>query len=150
MLHFIKILYICNKIALSKFSKMKNTSTPFYDVLGISSATICLVHCLIFPLITILPLGLSHNPVIDLFFASIGLFAIFKITKKSTLFVSSILIVSMSLIWVSILSELFLEIHLDLIYFGGIGMIIGHLINYKMHKKQNHKYKRSWNRNILK
>jgi len=117
---------------------MKKTTTSFYDILGISSATICLVHCLIFPLLTILPLGLSHNPVIDLVFASIGLFAILKITKKSSLLVSSILIVSMSLIWISILSELFLEIHLDLIYFGGTGIIIGHLINYKLHRKQNH------------
>lgn len=83
-------------------------------------------------------MGLSHNPIIDLLFASIGLFAVFKITKKSTLLVSSILIVSMGLIWISILTDLFLEIHLDLIYFGGIGMIIGHLINYKLHRKQNH------------
>lgn len=117
---------------------MKKTTSSFYDILGISSATICLVHCLIFPLLTILPLGLSHNPIIDLLFALIGLFAILKITKKSTLLVSSILIVSMSLIWISVLADLFLEIHLDLIYFGGIGMIIGHLINYKLHRKQNH------------
>ncbi len=117
---------------------MKKITSSFYDILGISSATICLVHCLIFPLLTILPLGLSHNPIIDLLFALIGLFAVFKITKKSTLLVSSILIVSMGLIWISILTDLFLEIHLDLIYFGGIGMIIGHLINYKLHRKQNH------------
>ncbi|HEY1196258.1 MerC domain-containing protein [Flavobacterium sp.] len=117
---------------------MKKITIPFYDILGISSATICLVHCLIFPLLTILPLGLSHNPIIDLLFASIGLFAVVKITKKSTLLVSSILIVSMSLIWISILTDLFLEIHLNLIYFGGIGMIIGHLVNYKSHKKHNH------------
>ncbi|MDQ6528675.1 MerC domain-containing protein [Flavobacterium sp. LHD-85] len=117
---------------------MKKISTPFYDILGISSATICLVHCLIFPLLTILPLGLSHNPFIDLLFASIGLFAILKIIKKSALLVSSILVVSMALIWISVLTELLLDIHLDLIYFGGIGMIIGHLINYKLHRKQNH------------
>jgi len=117
---------------------MKKLSTPFYDILGISSATICLVHCLIFPLLTILPLGISHNPFIDLLFASVGLFAILKIIKKSSLLVSSVLVVSMGLIWISILAELFLEIHVDLIYFGGIGMVIGHLINYKFHKKQNH------------
>ncbi|SHG55986.1 MerC domain-containing protein [Flavobacterium defluvii] len=117
---------------------MKKITSSFYDILGISSATICLVHCLIFPLLTILPFGLSHNPIIDLLFASIGLFAVIKITKKSNLLVSSILIVSMGLIWISILTDLFLEIHLELIYFGGIGMIVGHLINYKLHKKQNH------------
>lgn len=114
---------------------MNKIRTSFYDILGISSATICLVHCLIFPFLTILPLGLVHNPSIDLFFASIGLFAIFKIIKKSLLLVSTILIVSMSLIWMSILAELLLEIHSNLIYFGGFGMIIGHLVNYKGHKK---------------
>jgi hypothetical protein len=117
---------------------MKKTTTSFYDILGISSATICLVHCLVFPLLTILPLGLSHNPFIDLLFATIGFFAIFKIIKKSNLLVASILIISMSLIWISVLSELILDIHSDLIFVGGTGMIIGHFINYKSHKNSNH------------
>ncbi|KAF2509077.1 MerC domain-containing protein [Flavobacterium foetidum] len=117
---------------------MKKLTTPFYDILGVSSAAICLVHCLIFPLLTILPLGLSHNPFIDLIFASIGLFAIFKITKKSTVLVSSLLIVSITLVMVSILSEIFFDEHNDLIYFGGIGMIAGHLLNYKLHKVNHH------------
>lgn len=117
---------------------MKKTAVSFYDFLGISSAFICLIHCLIFPILAIIPLGLNHNPFIDLFFASIGLFAILKIMKKSSLLVAAILVVSISLIWISILSDLIFEIHLDLIYFGGIGMIIGHLVNYTVHKKQNH------------
>ncbi|MFW0736673.1 MerC domain-containing protein [Flavobacterium sp. N502536] len=113
---------------------MKKTTTPFYDILGISSATICLVHCLVFPLLTILPLGLSHNPFIDLIFASIGLVAVLKIIKKSSLLVATALILSMCLIWISILSEIILDIHLDLIFIGGIGMIVGHLLNYRNHK----------------
>ncbi|OXB25451.1 MerC mercury resistance protein [Flavobacterium tructae] len=113
---------------------MKKTTTPFYDILGISSAAICLVHCLIFPLLTILPLGISHNPFIDLTFASIGLIAIVKIIKKSSLLVAITLILSISLIWISILSEMILDVHLGLIFIGGIGMIIGHLLNYKNHK----------------
>ncbi|RUT70551.1 MerC domain-containing protein [Flavobacterium cupreum] len=118
---------------------MKEKTTPVYDILGISSATICLVHCLVFPLLTILPLGLSHSPFIDLTFASIGLFSILKIIKKSNLLTASILLISMSLIWISVLSELFFEIHLDLIFIGGIGMIIGHFLNYQSHKKiKNH------------
>jgi hypothetical protein len=117
---------------------MKKTTTPFYDILGISSATICLVHCLVFPLLTILPLGISHNPFIDLIFASIGLIAILKIIKKSNLLVAAILIVSMSLIWITVLSEIILDIHLDIIYIGGIGMIIGHFLNYRWHKNTNH------------
>jgi len=114
---------------------MKKNTTVLYDILGISSATICLVHCLIFPLLSILPLGLTHNPFIDLGFASIGLFAILKSIKKSNLFVITVLIISMSLIMISILCELFLDIHLHLIFIGGAGMIVGHFLNYKSHKK---------------
>jgi len=114
---------------------MKKTTTPFYDILGISTTTVCLVHCLVFPLLTMLPLGLSHNPFIDLIFSVIGLFAILKIIKKSNLLVSTILIISMMLIWISVLADLFLEIHLNLIFIGGTGMIIGHFLNYKSHKK---------------
>lgn len=117
---------------------MKKTTSSFYDILGISSAAFCLVHCLIFPILTIFPLGLIHNPIIDLIFASFGLFAIVKIIKKSPLLISAILVVSMALIWVSILSEIIFDVHLDLIYFGGIGMIVGHLLNYNLHKKQHH------------
>jgi len=117
---------------------MKKTTIPFYDILGISSAAICLVHCLLFPLLTVVPLGFSHNPIVDLSFASIGFFAILKIIKKSDLLTASILIISMALIWMSILSEIIFDIHLDLILVGGIGMIIGHLLNYKSHKNTNH------------
>jgi len=114
---------------------MKKTTSSFYDILGISSATICLVHCLIFPLLTILPLGLSHNPFVDLFFASIGLLAILKIVNKTSILISAILVISMGLIWISVLTDIILEIHLDLLYIGGVGMIVGHLLNYKLHKK---------------
>ena len=117
---------------------MKKITASFYDFLGISSAAFCLIHCLIFPILTVIPFGLIHNPIIDLLFASFGLFAVVKIIKKSSLLVSSILVISICLIWISIFSELLFDIHLDLIYFGGIGMIGGHLLNYKMHKNENH------------
>lgn len=75
---------------------MKKTPTRLYDILGISSASICLVHCLIFPLLTILPIGLIRNHFIDLIFATIGLFAIVKIVKNSTLLVAVLLTLSMA------------------------------------------------------
>ncbi|KIA97731.1 MerC mercury resistance protein [Flavobacterium sp. KMS] len=114
---------------------MKTKTTFNWDLLGISSASICLIHCLIFPVITILPLGLSHNPLIDLLFVSIGFFAVVKIIKKSNLLVSSILILSLTLIFISILIEIVLDVHSNLIFIGGIGMIIGHFLNYRSHKK---------------
>ncbi|MCD0474236.1 MerC domain-containing protein [Flavobacterium sp. EDS] len=115
---------------------MKTKTTFNWDFLGISSATICLVHCLVFPILTILPLGITHNPTIDLLFASIGFFAVIKIVKKATLLVSSILVLSITLIFISIIIEIILDVHTYLIFIGGIGMIVGHFINYLGHKKQ--------------
>jgi hypothetical protein len=121
---------------IKQIYKIMKTKTTFnWDLLGISSASICLIHCLIFPVITILPLGLSHNPLIDLLFVSIGFFAVVKIIKKSNLLVSSILILSLTLIFISILIEIVLDVHSYLIFIGGIGMIIGHFLNYRSHKK---------------
>jgi hypothetical protein len=116
---------------------MKKT-TPFsMDILGITSAGLCLAHCLIFPLLTILPLGLSHNPYIDLLFGLIGLFAVLKIIKRANLRVTILLLVSITLIIMSVLVEIFLNYHSNLLITGGIGMIIGHLLNYKSHKNKN-------------
>lgn len=114
---------------------MKTKITFNWDFLGISSATICLVHCLVFPILTIVPIGMTHNPIIDFLFASIGFFAIIKIVKKATLLVSSILILSITLIFISIVIEILLDVHTYLIFIGGIGMIIGHYLNYRSHKK---------------
>lgn len=114
---------------------MKKTTTALYDILGISSATVCLVHCLIFPLLTILPFGLRHHPFIDVTFACIGLFAVFRIRRKTTVWVGCILLISMVLVWMGVFSEIILDVHSDLILIGGAGMIIGHVLNYKLHKK---------------
>ncbi|WP_091257477.1 MerC domain-containing protein [Flavobacterium omnivorum] len=113
---------------------MKKTTSLKMDILGISSAGLCLVHCLIFPLISILPLGLSHNPYIDLAFASIGLWAVLNIIKKVSLLVALLLLTSITLIILSVFIEVFLDYHTSLILLGGIGMILGHLINYSNHK----------------
>jgi hypothetical protein len=113
---------------------MKKTTPLSMDVLGITSASLCMAHCLIFPLLTILPIGLSNNPYIDLLFGLIGLFAVLKIVKRANLGVTTLLLVSITLIIMSVLVELFLDYHSYLLIIGGIGMIIGHLLNYKNHK----------------
>lgn len=113
---------------------MKNTPTFSNDVLGISSAFLCLVHCLVFPMLSFLPLAISHNHWVDLLFASIGIFALIKILKSnSKSYIKFILTVSMVLILCSILYTLCTQLHTKLLYVGGIGMIIGHLLNFKNH-----------------
>ena len=112
--------------------------TPFsMDILGITSAGLCLIHCLIFPLLTILPLGLSHNPYVDLIFGLIGLFAILKIIKSASLGVTVLLLVSITLIIISVLVEIFLNYHSNWLFIGGIGMITGHILNYINYKNKH-------------
>ena len=114
---------------------MKKQITNTLDYIGISSATLCLIHCLAFPLISIIPIGFSHNHWVDLFFATVGLYAVVKIVKTNTLwFIKGILLASITSIFLSILFTIFFHHHSNLLYFGGLGMIVGHILNFKQHK----------------
>lgn len=125
------ISYYCNKIALMKTVKNKT-----YDWLGISSAGICLIHCLGFPLLTVIPFGLSHDHYIDLLFALIGLIAILRIRNlRQHKNVQYILWASISLIFLSVFMDMLFHFHSPLIYMGATGLIVGHILNFKNHKQ---------------
>lgn len=114
---------------------MKKQSLVVLDVLGISSATLCMIHCLLFPLLSIIPLGFSNNHWVDTFFACIGMFVVSKILmSNASLKVKIILGVSILFIVVSVTLEILFNFNSYLLYIGGIGMIIGHSLNYKNHK----------------
>ncbi|WP_281638109.1 MerC domain-containing protein [Flavobacterium marginilacus] len=119
---------------------MKN-KRPFLDILGISSASLCMVHCLIFPLLTFIPFGLRHDSVIDLGFALVSLWAVIQIIRNANLLVIVIILNSITLILFSIFIEIYLDLHTNFIYLGGFGMIIGHFLNYKSHSKNNQEEK---------
>ncbi|MEF9478215.1 MerC domain-containing protein [Chryseobacterium sp. 1B4] len=105
------------------------------DAVGISAAVLCLIHCIVFPLLLIVPLGISHNPYIDLAFLCIGAVVVFRVTKKiEKRWLKILFWTSVSLISISILTDILLEIHVPLIYIGTAGLITGHLINFKNHK----------------
>lgn len=112
---------------------MRLKPTSVLDILGISSATICMAHCLIFPLLTIIPLGLLHNQWIDIAFACIGMFVVSKIILSNTLIkVKIILGISIILIVIGVILELLINVDYYLILIGGCGMIIGHILNFKL------------------
>ncbi|UWX61809.1 MerC domain-containing protein [Chryseobacterium oranimense] len=105
------------------------------DAVGISAAVLCLIHCIAFPLLMIVPLGISHNPFIDLIFLIIGAVVVYRVTRNMArnwlkfLFWSSIVLIA-----VSVLADLIFEIHIPLIYVGAAGLITGHILNFKNHK----------------
>jgi hypothetical protein len=115
---------------------MKLKPTSVLDILGISSATICLLHCLIFPLITIFPFAFVQNHYIDTAFACIGMFVVSKIVLSNASFkVKIILSCSIILVIIGVCLEILLDFESWFILIGGLGMIIGHLLNFKNHKK---------------
>ncbi|RRJ89968.1 MerC domain-containing protein [Flavobacterium macacae] len=118
---------------------MKNKSA-FLDILGISSATLCLIHCIVFPMLTIIPLGLSHNHWIDLVFALIGLYAVIRIGQKQANRYTMLLFwVSIVLIIGCVIFEIVSHHHSNLIYFGAFGLITAHFLNYKKHRENESK-----------
>jgi len=119
---------------------MRKSLTKSYDILGISSATLCIIHCIVFPILTIIPFGFSDNAFIDLLFAYIGMFVVLKVLMShATKKVKYILGISILIIITSVLLEVFLRWHSGLILIGGLGMIIGHFLNFKDHDKTNAK-----------
>lgn len=105
------------------------------DAVGISAAVLCLIHCIVFPLLLIIPLGISHNPYIDLTFLMIGIFVVYRQTRQMTNNWLQILFwASITCIAASILIDFLFEIHLPFIYVGAAGLITAHLINFKNHK----------------
>jgi len=119
---------------------MKNNMTKAYDILGVSSATLCLVHCIVFPLLTIIPFGFSDNVFIDSIFACVGMFVVSKVLmSNATKTVKYILGTSILVLIASVLLEVILGWHSGLILVGGLGMLLGHLLNFK--NSDHHKSK---------
>ena len=113
---------------------MKKSTIKSYDILGISSATLCLLHCIIFPILTIVPFGFSDDIFIDSLFACVGMFVVSKVLiSDSSRKVKYILGISIGIIVVNVVLELLFKIHLGLLFVGGIGMIVGHYMNFKNH-----------------
>ncbi len=105
------------------------------DLIGISAATLCLIHCIVFPLLMVIPLGISHNPLIDLVFLIIGIAVVFRITKKiRSVGLRFLFWISVFLIAVSVSMDLLFHFHSRLMYFGAAGLILAHLVHFKKHR----------------
>ncbi|MDQ1095937.1 MULTISPECIES: MerC domain-containing protein [Chryseobacterium] len=111
---------------------MKN---KILDAVGISAAVLCLIHCIIFPLLMVIPLGISHNPYIDLFFLLTGTVVVLRIIRRiHNKKLKALFWLSLLLIAVSVFIDLIFEIHVPLIYVGAAGLITAHIINFRSHQ----------------
>jgi hypothetical protein len=109
---------------------MKTISTIKYDILHLSSASICLLHCLLFPLLTFILITIEHV-FIDAFFALIGVFVFFNILiSKTQPKVKNILFIGNLLVITGILLHMFFKINTFSVIVVGIIMVSGHVINF--------------------
>jgi len=116
---------------------MKKQTLIVQDVLGISSASICLVHCIVFPLLSVLPLGIAHNPWIDVFFFGIAAVLIFSILKgEAPFYIKLTLLFSLFLVFNGMLLDFVLHEETYLVPIGGLGIISGHVLHYFYHQKK--------------
>lgn len=105
------------------------------DAVGVSAAVLCLIHCMVFPLLMVIPFGLSHNPYIDLAFLFIGAVVVWRITRQiKSIRLKGLFWFSIILISISVFADLIFEVHLPLIYIGAAGLILAHIINFRNHK----------------
>ena len=80
-------------------------------------------------------MGFSHNYWIDVFFACIGMFVVSKIILSNTSkLVKLILATAILFVITGVVLEIIWTINTPFVIIGGVGMILGHLLNYKPHK----------------
>lgn len=133
--------YICNNVANMK----KLISNYFYDYLGMTSSAICLIHCLVTPIVMLvkpfydvrmrLP---SHEgiPFWDYLFLFGCFIAVFFTTKEASSFKISVAFWSFFLLFaISILFEDDFKYLNFLGYFSSLALIITHFIHLRNCKK---------------
>ncbi|MBT0607365.1 MerC family mercury resistance protein [Aequorivita echinoideorum] len=103
-----------------------------FDLAGMGAALLCLIHCLLLPLLLIVPFGITDNPYIDMGFLFLGAFPVYRVLSgNATRLVKMTLLISFILIAVSIVVDLIFHMHTGLIYVGAFGLITGHFLNYR-------------------
>ncbi|WP_394365431.1 MerC domain-containing protein [Niabella yanshanensis] len=106
-----------------------------FDLLGISAAVLCLIHCLLFPVLMLIPFGFAHDAYIDLGFLLIGTAVVYNVTRNiSSKSLKIAFWLAIGLISISVLLHLLFHIHSPLIYVGAVVLITAHLINFKNHR----------------
>lgn len=105
------------------------------DKLGITSATLCIIHCLALPVLMTMGVGFLDNPIITLLFVIIAFISIYasskiKVSHRLTLF----LWIAFCGFTLSILLEEKLKLFEYGTYLFSIAIIVGHLLRIKCYE----------------
>jgi hypothetical protein len=117
---------------------IKQPFSTYFDWLGISSSSICLIHCLLTPVILMLNVSDFSYHLIGYLALLMSFFAAYNISKNSKpTYILIILWLSFLGLAVSILFEDdFIFLHY-LSYLSSFGLIVAHILNMRYCKKCN-------------
>jgi len=115
-------------------SEKKVTSYSKSDILGMTSAALCAVHCLAMPILIAVSLTYRWLDGLCYIFLAIGVYAAYRATKCSPLWLKVIIWGSLVMMLTSILLESVSPISVVLNYIAAAGLITGHYINYRQTK----------------
>lgn len=111
---------------------MMETNTSKFDWAGILSASLCVVHCLLTPVLIILLSDTAWWHQVSYFFLAVSFYAAFRATQHSR--ASKIL----TLIWLSFLILAFSILFEDaypwlheVSYLASFGLVAGHILNIR-------------------
>ncbi len=106
-----------------------------FDVLGVLSASLCVLHCLAFPLLFVFPVPGGHGAWIDLAFLGLSTLAVVRVSRGSTRsFIKYLLLAGLGMTATFVALDIWLHIHTYLNYLGAGTLIVAHLINFRDHK----------------
>jgi hypothetical protein len=117
---------------LKKSSMVKDTKIRKFDIIGILSASICLVHCIATPFLIVLGASFLTQPFIKYVFLITSFVAVFKTTNKSkNTKISILLLISFwGFLFTTLFDEQYEWLHF-LTYLFSFLIILGHLLNIK-------------------
>lgn len=143
-MHLGYLLYICNSVAFNAGCNM-NKYNERADKLGIASAVICTIHCLVVPVLFVVKYSLTNQVVghsfmpwwweaIDYVFLVISFIAVYHAASHTY---TRKIKRSLWFFWTCLALAIFFEQSLFwLAYIASAGLVTTHYFNIRMHKKK--------------
>lgn len=100
------------------------------DLVGITSAVLCLIHCLATPILIAVSVSFSWLHGLCYLFLLIGIYVGHISTKRSPIWLRIIIWSSLFVMFMSIVFEDAFDQSIYLNYVSAAGLVIGHGINY--------------------
>lgn len=106
------------------------------DLLGITSASLCVLHCLLMPVLLALSVHLEWLEMFCYLFIALGIYSVYFSTKNGTSTpIKTVMWLSSGVLFLAVLLEERVPWLSPLTYVAAAGLITGHILNIKCSKK---------------